>query len=72
MEREGLFHSHRGDGRAVTSDETLINRLRTDEQKAATLRYIDEMTALGVGREQIYAALKEFLTNEENEREENQ
>jgi DNA-binding transcriptional regulator YhcF (GntR family) len=68
LEREGLLRSERTSGRSVTADGALIERLKTDEQAAATLRYIGEMTALGAGRGQIGAMLNEFLTDEQEER----
>jgi len=47
LERTGLIYTNRTSGRFITSDETLIKKLKAESTKDIILEFLDKMKQLG-------------------------
>lgn len=47
LERTGLIYTNRTSGRFITSDETLIKKLKAESTKDIILEFLDKMKLLG-------------------------
>jgi len=61
MERDGLIFSQRGTGYFVMNDETLVERIKSDMVRESTIRFLEEMRALGFENKQILDELQRQL-----------
>ena len=58
MERQGLVHSQRTDGRFVTEDEAVIRKLREDLARTQVRDFLAAMGQLGFGSDEIAALIQ--------------
>ena len=59
LEQEGLARADRTAGRLVTRDAAILEGARLREARAVVQRYLEDMSALGYGREDAARLLKE-------------
>ena len=67
LEREGLLSAQRTIGRFVTDDESLIKRLKTELAQTHIVRFLREMTALGIEGAAAVEMIKESIKNKGGE-----
>ena len=61
LERSGLIVTQRTNGRTVTEDIQLIDRIRGDMAKLHVQVFADKMKELGYSREQVYKLLEQKI-----------
>ncbi len=59
LERGGLIHTQRTNGRFVTDDEARIRQARESIAREKLERFLEEMRRLGVTREELHGYWKE-------------
>ena len=59
LERGGLIHTHRTNGRFVTEDEARIRQARENIAREKLEHFLEEMRRLGVTREELRGYWKE-------------
>jgi len=67
MERDGLIVSKRGTGYYFTEDLEMTDKIRRELSIESLRRFVDEMLALGLKKNEILNELKSFLKGDENE-----
>jgi len=65
LERTGLIYTHRTAGRFITSDESIIRRLKEDAAAGQVRDFLEKMKQLGFKADQIISMVTEQLKNEE-------
>ena len=70
LEREGLLNVQRTVGRFVTGDESLITRLKSELADTHIIRFMREMTALGINAGDAINLLQQYINSHAVEREE--
>ena len=65
LEEEGLVITQRTNGKFVTEDKSLINKLREEIAKKNLEKFIDNMTQLGFTQDEISKYLKLNIGKEE-------
>ena len=58
LETEGLLFTERTNGKFVTTDEKIIETIKSKFEKEITDKYISEMTSLGITKKEIIERLK--------------
>ena len=66
MERDGSISSKRGTGYYFTEDTKMTEKMRKDLTKESLDRFVDEMRALGIKKEEIISELNEYMKGEES------
>lgn len=61
LERSGLIVTQRTNGRSVTEDKALIDKVRHDMAKSHMEIFVMRMKELGYAKEQVLALLEESL-----------
>lgn len=61
LERSGLIVTQRTNGRSVTEDSALIDKVRRDMAKSHMETFVMRMKELGYTKEQVFAFLEENL-----------
>ncbi|MCI8448342.1 MAG: GntR family transcriptional regulator [Eubacterium sp.] len=61
LERTGLVHSKRTNGRFITEDREMIETLKVDIAKEKIQLFLDSMEQLGYDKEQILALMSQTL-----------
>jgi len=64
LENEGLLYTERTSGRYITQDQDLINVLRYQTSRNITHDFYRQMSAIGMNREDIIAAVTHYGGNE--------
>ncbi len=64
LEREGMVYSQRTAGRFVTEDLMLINNAKKALAKSRIKDFVESMTKLGYGQEEIMSLLDESIKEE--------
>jgi len=59
LERSGLLVTQRTNGRIVTEDVQLIDKIRGDVAQQHVQAFVDKMNELGYSKEQIYKLLEQ-------------
>jgi DNA-binding transcriptional regulator YhcF (GntR family) len=65
LEQEGLLYSVRTSGRFVTEDQNMLNNLRKDLSGDYIRELVSQLTQLGMSREEILAAVSEWIQKED-------
>jgi DNA-binding transcriptional regulator YhcF (GntR family) len=60
LERTGLVHANRTSGRYITSDETLIKKLRGQSVKNQVLEFLEKMMQMGFNLDEIISLIKDI------------
>ncbi len=60
LESEGVTSVLRGQGSVVANESELVNKLRGEFCETFTKEYLDKMTALGYGRNEIARIIAEY------------
>ncbi len=63
MEAIGLTVTVRGQGTFITTDMSVLNKVRDEMTNQAIHTFIEEMSALGYCSEEIQAAVQDYMTN---------
>ena len=66
LEREGYLHTDRTSGRRVTENKQLLNSLRDDSRKTITENFINNMSSLGISKDDLVVYLKKYLNEHAN------
>jgi len=61
MERDGVINSKRGTGYYFTEDTEMTEKMRKDLTSESVQRFVDEMCALGLKRNEILDELESYL-----------
>jgi DNA-binding transcriptional regulator YhcF (GntR family) len=61
LERSGLIYSNRTSGRYITSDLTLIKKLKEQSAKALIVDFLDKMKQLGYEKEEVLSIIEETV-----------
>ena len=61
MERDGIINSKRGTGYYFTEDKEMTEKMRKDLTSESVQRFVDEMCALGLKRNEILDELESYL-----------
>ena len=67
MEREGLCQTQRGLGTFVTEDSETIRRLREDMARQAVSRFLQDLSGLGLTREEAIRLIQKEEINDDHE-----
>ena len=67
MEREGLCQTQRGLGTFVTEDGETIRRLREDMARQAVSRFLQDLSGLGLTREEAVRLIQKEEINHDHE-----
>ena len=67
MEREGLCQTQRGLGTFVTEDGGTIRRLREDMARQAVSRFLQDLSGLGLTREEAIRLIQKEEINDDHE-----
>ena len=67
MEREGLCQTQRGLGTFVTEDGETIRRLREDMARQAVSRFLQDLSGLGLTREEAIRLIQKEEINHDHE-----
>lgn len=59
LERGGLIITQRTNGRTVTEDAQLIDKIRSDMARQHVQVFVDRMKELGYSKEQLYTLLEQ-------------
>ena len=65
LERENLVFSKRTSGRYVTSDNSLIESLKTNLANSEIKRFIDSMQRMGFNKDDIIESIKNIIEESE-------
>lgn len=66
LEREGMVYSQRTSGRFVTEDETVIDNAKKNLAEEQIKSFLEAMSKLGYGREEIISLLEENREEKNN------
>ena len=66
MERDGSISSKRGTGYYFTEDTKMTDKMRKDLTKESLDRFVDEMCALGIKKEEIISELNDYMKGDES------
>lgn len=58
LEEEGLIKTERTNGKFVTEDEKIINKIKNDYAENLTQNYLSEMISLGITKQEIKERIK--------------
>ena len=58
VEESGLIKSERTNGKFVTEDENIINKIKNDYADNLTQNYLSEMISLGITKQEIKERIK--------------
>ncbi|WP_244980246.1 GntR family transcriptional regulator [Clostridium gasigenes] len=61
LEREGITYSQRGIGTFIVDSDDLLNQLKNTQAQKYAKRFVDEMTELGMSKEEISKYLIKVL-----------
>jgi GntR family transcriptional regulator len=61
LERSGLVYSERTSGRYITSDLSLIKKLKGQSAKGLVLDFLEKMKQLGFEQEEVLSIIKETV-----------
>ena len=61
MERDGIISSKRGTGYYFTEDSNMTEKMRRELTAESVQRFIDEMSALGLKRNEIVDELESYM-----------
>lgn len=61
LERSGLIITQRTNGRMVTEDISLIDKIRGDMAQLHVRVFVDKMKELGYSKEQVYTLLEQEM-----------
>jgi GntR family transcriptional regulator len=64
LERTGLITTNRTSGRLITSDESLLAKLKRQSVKDQVFDFIDRMKQLGFNPKETLALITEIINNE--------
>ncbi|MBB2183677.1 GntR family transcriptional regulator [Lachnospiraceae bacterium MD1] len=68
LERTGLIYTNRTSGRYITSDETMIKKLKMTSAKDLVFEFIEKMKQLGIEPDETVTLVTDFVKNEEYKR----
>ncbi len=60
LEEEGLIYTERTNGKFVTSDNKLIQKTRNELAKEKVKKYINDMSDIGISKQEATKYLQEF------------
>lgn len=60
LEREGLLYTERTSGRFVTSDESLVSKIRDEMAEEYTMNFIGNMLKLGYNTQRILKIVENY------------
>ena len=66
MERDGVISSKRGTGYYFTEDTKMTEKMRKDLTSESVQRFVDEMCALGLKKEDIVNELNTYLKGDDS------
>ena len=66
LEREGMVYSQRTSGRFVTEDEAVIDNAKKNLAEEQIKSFLEAMSKLGYGRDEIISLLEENREEEKN------
>ena len=58
LEENGLIKTERTNGKFVTEDENIINKIKNDYADNLTQNYLSEMISLGINKQEIKERIK--------------
>ena len=58
LEENGLIKTERTNGKFVTEDENIINKIKNDYEDNLTQNYLSEMISLGINKQEIKERIK--------------
>lgn len=58
LEENGLIKTERTNGKFVTEDENIINKIKNDYAENLTRNYLSEMISLGITKQEIKERIK--------------
>lgn len=58
LEENGLIKTERTNGKFVTEDENIINKIKNDYAENLTQNYLSEMISLGITKQEIKEKIK--------------
>ena len=58
LEENGLIKTERTNGKFVTEDENIINKIKNDYADNLTQNYLSEMSSLGITKQEIKERIK--------------
>lgn len=58
LEKNGLIKTERTNGKFVTEDENIINKIKNDYADNLTQNYLSEMISLGITKQEIKERIK--------------
>lgn len=58
LEENGLIKTERTNGKFVTEDENIINKIKNDYADNLTQNYLSEMISLGITKQEIKERIK--------------
>ncbi len=58
LEENGLIKTERTNGKFVTEDENIINKIKNDYAENLTQNYLSEMISLGITKQEIKERIK--------------
>lgn len=58
LEENGLIKTERTNGKFVTEDENIINKIKNDYTENLTQNYLSEMISLGITKQEIKERIK--------------
>ena len=61
LERSGLIYSNRTSGRYITSDLTLIKKLKEQSAKGLIVDFLDKMNQLGFENDEVLSIIEETV-----------
>lgn len=61
LERSGLIYSNRTSGRYITSDLTLIKKLKEQSAKGLIVDFLDKMKQLGFDKNEVLSIIEETV-----------
>jgi len=61
LERSGLIYSNRTSGRYITSDLTLIKKLKEQSAKGLIVDFLDKMNQLGFEKDEVLSIIGETI-----------
>lgn len=68
LERTGLIYTNRTSGRYITSDETMIKKLKMTSAKDLVFEFIEKMKQLGIEPDETVTLVTDFVKNEDYKR----
>lgn len=64
LERGGLLHAERTSGRFITEDKGMIDKMREELAKIQIQEFMEKMSQMGFGKEEILNLLRKSLEGE--------